>query len=297
MPERLFAGGKYKFRRNAKRLTEDHVGDGKLPLHEVKAHVRSEKKHLLVLQEKPEVLRVGFTDKEGSKDSKNGDPSRNVTEDNAENADEGGVLRRVLAPLRALQYKVADVMADSMPDVAMALGIEVDEDVPLSALVGVDVERIDYDGTRSLKQERGFCPVELEADFSEPAYGEFLLFRGDNRSLGNTTGRMDSATVAPSHNPNFPPVLPFNEAPSHATLVKREKRRTALEGSRPAVGKVKARLDLVEVDAKNESEVREARLSSLRSFGRVFVPTEVVVRVYVLRGINLQQIGSHVTLT
>jgi hypothetical protein len=33
-------------------------------------------------------------------------------------------------------------------------------------------------------------------------------------------------------------------------------------------------------------------LSSLRSFGRVFVPTEVVVRVYVLRGINLQQVGT-----
>ena len=52
-------------------------------------------------------------------------------------------------------------MADLTPDVAMALGIEVDEHVLFSTLVGPDNETIDYDGTRLLKHERRFCPVEL----------------------------------------------------------------------------------------------------------------------------------------
>ena len=292
VPKRLLQNGKYNFLKRAKRTTEDIRMESSLRLHEVKTHVRSEKKNVKVLQEKAEILRVGFSEKIEEVEKKSRDIEAKKSEATAKQSDvSDGLIRKILAPVRAVKFQIADMMADIMPDVAMALGIEVDEDVPLSTLVGPDSETIDYDGTRHLKQERGFCPVELEAEFSTPAYGEFLLFRGDNRSLGNAVGRTAQPSNLPSR--NFPPVLPLNEVPSNATLVRREKRRTALEGSRRAVGKVKARLDLVEVDStKNKSEVKKARLSSLRSFGRVFVPTEVVVRVYVLRGINLQQIGS-----
>jgi len=286
--ERLFENGKYNFLKRARRIADENIVDQTLRLHELKAQVRSEKKNLLVLEEKAEVIRVGFSEKldkveKKRKAAKSKEKAANEKDDDGSDT----FMGKLMAPIRSAQFQIADTMADLMPDVAMALGIEVDENVPLSALVGSENDTIDYDGTRLLKQERGFCPVELEAEFSEPAYGEFLLFRGDNRSLGNTTGRMSFTQQQASH--NLPPVFPLHEAPSYATLVKREKRRTALEGSRPAVGKLKARLDLVEVGEK--SEVRKARISSLRSFGRVFTPTEVVVRVYVLRGVNLQQVG------
>ena len=52
-------------------------------------------------------------------------------------------------------------------------------------------------------------------------------------------------------------------------------------------------MDLAEVfSTKNESKVKKGRLTCLCSFGLDFVPTDVVVRVRVLRGNNLEQIGS-----
>ena len=64
-------------------------------------------------------------------------------------------------PCTCIAIPILDVMADLMPDVAMSLGIEVNEDVLSSTLVGPDNETVGYDGTRLLKQERRFCPVEL----------------------------------------------------------------------------------------------------------------------------------------
>lgn len=293
VPKRLTDNGRgYCFRRNAKRAGEEPIGAASR-LHEVKSREGGERKNMLVLQEKNDVLRVGFAVEKNGKEGK----SKDGAEIYANKKEGGGVGEKifaVLAPIRAMKYQIADTLADLMPDVSMALGIEVDEDVPLSALRGDDGEQIDYDGTLHLKRDRGFCPMELETDFSEPAYGEFLLFRGDNRALGNTVGRLDNTEHHSSGNQGFPPILPLDEVQSSAALVKREKRRAALEGARPAVGKVKARLDLVEMDAEVDDEVesKKVRMTSLRSFGRVFMPTEVVVRVYVLRGINLQQIGS-----
>eukprot|EP00171_Calliarthron_tuberculosum_P017392 IDg17392t1 len=155
VPERLIESARYKFLKRAKRVTDDNVADGGLPLHEVKAHDRSEKKNLLVLQEKSEVLRVGFSDK----DNKEGE-KKALAEDSDSSKDSGdeGIARRILAPIRSAKFKVADAMADMMPDVAMILGIEVEEDVPLSALIGPDNGTIDYDGTKLLKRDRGFCP-------------------------------------------------------------------------------------------------------------------------------------------
>lgn len=288
VPERLFSNERgYRFRRNAKRAGEEPIGAASLRLHEVKSQQRGERKDMLVLQETRDVLHVGFPVEKEQNTAKR--VAKDIEKTGSAIGDKAFAF---LAPIRAVKYKIADVLADLMPDVSMALGIEVDEDVPLSALMGGDDEKIDYDGTMHLKRDRGFCPTELEADFSEPAYGEFMLFRGDNRALGNTVGRMAVSSHSAPGNQSFPPILPLNEAPSTSTLVKREKRRAALEGARPAVGKVKARLDLIEVNPDDEAEWRKVRMTSLRSFGRVFVPTEVVVRVYILRGINLQQIGS-----
>ena len=286
VPEKLFRSDRsYRFRRNVKRAGEEPIGAPPLLLHEVKFHSRGERKNMTLLREKQDVLRVGFpTEKKKSK---------SVTKPEETKVPAGSVgdsIFAALAPIRAMKYKIADAIADVMPDVSMALGIEVDEDVPISALLGSDDDKIDYDGTKFLKRDRGYCPFELETDFSEPAYGEFLLFRGDNRALGNTVGRLDVA--ANSGSSGFPPILPLDEVQSTAALLKKEKRRAALEGARPAVGKVKARLDLIEVDNIDEYEGKRVRMTSLRSFGRVFVPTEVVVRVYVLRAINLQQVGS-----
>lgn len=287
VPERLFSSDRnYCFRRNAKRAGEEPIGAASR-LHEVKSKERGERKSLLVLQQKQDVMHVGFQDKKVKKGT-----SKSIKKDLAAG---GGIAEKMfsaLAPIRALKYNIIDTCAELMPDVSMALGIEVDEDVPLSALLGTEDSKIDYDGTMHLKKSRGHCPTELESDFSEPAYGEFLLFRGDNRALGNTVGRLDGDMYFTSPRTGFPPILPLNEVPRTSTLVKREKRKAALEGARPAVGKVKARLDLIEMDNEDEVEVQKVRLTSLKSFGRVFVPTEVVVRVYILRAIDLQQIGS-----
>lgn len=286
VPERLFASDRnYQFRRNAKRAGDGPIGGGPLSLHELKSHEDREKKNMLVLRETQDVLRIGFSNKKDKNASKKAD-------NQATGGGIGEKISAILAPIRALKYQIADTLADLMPDVSMALGIEVDEDVSLSQLLGDDNEKIDYDGTMRLKKIRGFCPMELEADFSEPAYGEFLLFRGDNRSLGNTIGRIGDEGQSQTTNSAFPPILPLDEAQSTASLVRREKRRAALEGARPAVGKIKARLDLIEMNKDDELESKKVQLTSLRSFGRVFVPSEVVVRVYILRGLNLQQVGS-----
>lgn len=287
VPERLHKSDRnYKFRKNAKLAGEEPTGVASLRLHEVKSQARGERKNMVVLQEKQDVLRIGFSSNE---EPKKGSETAKKDEKNGAS---GGTLLALTRPFRVLKYSIADTLADLMPDVSMALGIEVDEDVPLSALLGIEEDKIDYDGTMFLKKSRGYCPVELETDFSEPAYGEFLMFRGDNRSLGNTIGRLDSSAQPSQGNQPFPPLLPLDEVPSTSTLIKREKRRAALEGARPAVGKIKARLDLIEMDNEDEVESKMVRLTSLRSFGRVFVPTEVVVRVYILRAINLQQTGS-----
>lgn len=288
VPERLYASDrKYHFRRNAKLAGEEPIGTKSLRLHEVKYHERRERKNILVLHENKDVLQVGFLKKDK--------PLTTAEERKAQKKKGTSIAEKIssaLAPIRAMKYKIADVLADVMPDIAQALGIEVDEDVPLSSFLGADDTKIDYDGTKQLKKIRGYCPMELESDFSEPAYGEFLLFRGDNRSLGNTIGRLQYTDQGQRNGASFPPLLPIDEIQSTRTLVNREKKRAALEGARPAVGKVKARLDVVEVGKKDDEQTRKVRLTSLRSFGRVFVPTEVVVRVYVLRGINLQQIGA-----
>jgi C2 domain len=277
----------YVFRRNARFAQKDEdrlTMDSRVRLHEIKAKTRSEKRQILALQESDEVLRVGYVE-----DRKRDKAKADVKETKVAVASAGS---SVFASLRAVKNSVADALADVMPDVTQALGVEVEEDVPIAALAAPGSDTIDYDGTRALKKERGFCPYELEIDFCEPTYGEFLLFRGDNRGLGNTTGRMADAGPAASGSSALPPILPWNEAPSSATLKRREQRRANMEGARPAVGKVKARLDLVELDSHDEIDIGKVRLTSLRSFGRVFVPTEVVVRVYVLRGLNLQQVGS-----
>jgi C2 domain len=277
----------YFFRRNTRRVEREDDASTKEadgPLHEVKAKVRSEQRQVVALQESEEIIKVGFVD-DGKRDK-----AKAVAKE--KKVAVGGAASSLLAPIRALKNSVADTLADLMPDVTQALGIEVEEDVPISALMSPGSDTIDYDGTRALKKERGYCPHELEVDFCEPTYGEFLLFRGDNRGLGNTTGRMADNAPAQGGRTSLPPILPWNEAPSSKTLKLREQKRANMEGCRPAVGKVKARLDLVELEGHDEVDIGKVRLSSLRSFGRVFVPTEVVVRVYVLRGINLQQVGT-----
>lgn len=276
----------YMFRRHTRFVPVDEdqeAGAGHVRLHEV-TKMRSEQRQIMSMHESEEVLRIGYIE----------DRKREVAKAKRKEkkAAASSVGSSIFAAIRGVKNSVADSLADVMPDVTQALGIEVEEDVPLSTLATPGSENIDYDGTRAMKKERGLCPHELEIDFSEPTYGEFLLFRGDNRGLGNTTGRMADTAPASSGGTSLPPILPLNEAPSSATLKKREEKRATLEGARPAVGRVKARLDLVELDSHDDIDIGKVRLTSLRSFGRVFVPTEVVVRVYVLRGINLQQNGS-----
>lgn len=287
VPESLIGKG-YKFRRNARRVEVDQEATDISPakgLHQV-TKVRSEQRQIRALTENEEVLKVGYVEETKKQKTK--------AEAKEKKAEAGSAVDRLLAPLRAAKNSVADTLADIMPDVAQALGIEVEEDVPLSALMTPGSDNLDYDGTKAFKKERGVCPNELEMDFSEPNYGEFLLFRGDNRGLGNTTGRMeqDGEPISQGGGSALPPLLPWDEAPSTATLKRREQRRANMEGARPTVGKVKARLDLVELDSHDEVDIGKVRLTSMRSFGRVFAPAEVIVRVYVLRGLNLQQVGS-----
>lgn len=288
VPERLHKSSRnYKFRRNAKLADEEPVGTVSQRLHEVKSQERTERKNMATLHERQDVLRIGFPVEK--KPSRVSEMAREIGKKSSSLSDK---IFALLRPVRAIKYSIVDSLADLMPDVSTALGFEVHEEVSLSSLLGVDEDKIDYDGTIFLKKERGHCPIELECDFSEPAYGEFLMFRGDNRSLGNTIGRLVDSTHNLTGNQPFPPIIPFEEVPSAATLHKRERRRAALEGARPAVGRIKARLDLIEMNNEDEAEAKKVRLTSLRSFGRLFIPTEVIVRVYILRGINLQQKGS-----
>jgi len=214
-----------------------------------------------------------------------------------------GALAMIPKVLRGVKYTVTNAVANIMPDVALALGIDAEEEVPLVvARSGHDNERdTPYDGTAVFKEARGFCENELEEDFNAPSYTEFPLFRGDSRSLGaggaalsrnvqkNAGGLGGVGGVASDW---FKRLIPVDEVSSASTLKDKESTRAALAGTRPPVGQVKARLDLVEVDTEDETELQKTRLTSLRSFGRVFVPTEVLVRVYVLRGCHLQQVGS-----
>lgn len=213
-----------------------------------------------------------------------------------------GALSAVPKVLLGIKYAVANGVASVMPDVALALGIDAEEEVPLAVLrPGESETDAPYDGTAIFKKERGFCETELEDEFHSPAYTEFPLFRGDSRSLGvvgaalsrnveNSSGVVGG--VGGMASGWFKRLIPVDEVNSTGALKEKEATRATLAGTRPPVGRVKARLDLVEVDTEDETELQKARLTSLRSFGRVFVPAEVLVRVYVLRGCHLQQVGS-----
>lgn len=101
-----------------------------------------------------------------------------------------------LAPIGALKYSIADTLEDLMPEVSIAPGIEVDEDMPLRCflITGDSDDKIDNYGNTFIKRELGFCPFELENDFSEQAFGLLLMFRLDIHSLGNARGRVDNTS-------------------------------------------------------------------------------------------------------
>ena len=63
--KRLFAGEKCIVLRRPNRTNQDSRKDDSFPLHKVKARVHSEKKNVKILQEKAEVIQVGFTEKNG----------------------------------------------------------------------------------------------------------------------------------------------------------------------------------------------------------------------------------------
>jgi len=183
-----------------------------------------------------------------------------------------------MAHARQSRHAVTGAIFDLMPDVATRLGVpEPGEELILAGQTPEEDRQDSSAGsTEGLKEERGFCPQELEHEFSHPSYGEFILRRGDSRTIGLDSGE-----------------IKYDDAgPGERKLVMQERKRAQLEGKSPAVGKVKVRLDLVDIDGEDEGQLQHARLVSLRSFGRIFVPTEVIVRVYILRGISLQQVGA-----
>lgn len=243
-------------------------------------------------------LRVGFPDPPPAPS-----PAAKAAAAAAEKAQAAvAALATIPKVLMGIKYSVTNGVASVMPDVALALGIDAEEEVPLAVLRPGQTE-VDapYDGTAIFKKERGFCETELEDEFNAPAYSEFPLFRGDSRSLGaggaalarnvqgGDAGVGGAGDMASGW---FKRLIPVDEVHSASSLKEKEAVRASLAGTRPPVGRVKARLDLVEVDTEDETELQKTRLTSLRSFGRVFAPTEVLVRVYVLRACHLQQVGS-----
>ncbi|GAB0494220.1 hypothetical protein MMPV_005511 [Pyropia vietnamensis] len=243
-------------------------------------------------------LRVGFPDPPPAPS-----PAAKAAAVAAEKAQAAvAALATIPRVLLGIKYAITNGIASVMPDVALALGIDAEEQVPLTVLRPgeTDVEA-PYDGTAIFKEERGFCETELEDLFNEPAYSEFPLFRGDSRSLGAggaalartvQSGGAGTAGVGGLASDWFKRIIPVDEVQSSNSLKEKEAIRASLAGTRPPVGLIKARLDLVEVDTEDETELQKTRLTSLRAFGRVFVPTEVLVRVYVLRACHLQQVGS-----
>lgn len=75
-----------------------------------------------------------------------------------------------------------------MPDFFIAVDIEFKLNMSLNSLLVTCYtdDKNDYAGTVFIKGERGCCQLELEKDFSEVAYGYFLMLRNDDRSLSKT---------------------------------------------------------------------------------------------------------------
>lgn len=99
---------------------------------------RREKKNILVLNENKYVLQEGFL--------KKGKPLTTVEERKEHKKEVSSVAEKTSAaldPTRTMKQKITDILADLMPDIAQALGIEVDEDVPLTSLLGSDDAKID----------------------------------------------------------------------------------------------------------------------------------------------------------
>lgn len=102
IPKRLYESKYgYVFRRNAKKAGEEPIGAASLRLHEIKSKERGEKKGLVVLKEKNEVINVGFTPKliEELLDHKKKDKS-----DVKKGGGIGDKISAMLAPIRSIKY-------------------------------------------------------------------------------------------------------------------------------------------------------------------------------------------------
>jgi len=119
-----------------------------------------------MLQKDGEVLQVGFTlqlTEQLKKRQEKETPSKSGI---------GEKINNMLAPIRTVKYSIAKTLADLMPDVGSAF-----EDMSLSGLLkNNEDDEIDYDGTMIIKYDRGFCPSELEMDFSNPYMGNLSCF-------------------------------------------------------------------------------------------------------------------------
>jgi len=195
-----------------------------------------------------------------------------------------------MAKIRQAWYGTFEAISQVMPDVALRLGFPDTHEEPLLLARKAAEEElaISSESTVLIRRDRRFSEDDLEKDMRGSMFGEFALFRGDNRSLQSVSGEaLRSGGIEGQLDPNI----------GEVSRQKEERRMTLLEGHRPVVGKVKARFDLLDLAVDENGRVTQeekemARLMSLRQFSRVFVPLEVMVRVYILRGMGLEQIGS-----
>eukprot|EP00184_Porphyridium_aerugineum_P006376 CAMPEP_0184706560 /NCGR_PEP_ID=MMETSP0313-20130426/36819_1 /TAXON_ID=2792 /ORGANISM="Porphyridium aerugineum, Strain SAG 1380-2" /LENGTH=2368 /DNA_ID=CAMNT_0027168117 /DNA_START=74 /DNA_END=7179 /DNA_ORIENTATION=- len=195
------------------------------------------------------------------------------------------------AKIRKGFFDIFGAISEVMPDVALRLGLPESYEEPLLIeLKNADDElAVSTESTAFIRKERGSTPDDLERTIFGSIFGEIAVHRGDSRESGVVSGEsLRSNAIDVSYE--------LNEGIGEREQIVAEKRLALLEGNRPVVGKIKARFDLIEMPTKNglidDADLQKARLASLRNFGRLFAPTEVVVRVYVLRGISLQQIDN-----
>jgi len=168
----------------------------------------------------------------------------------------------------------------SIPDVAWLLGVRElrEPDQSGDEIKGGNVERLNVanDATLALRGKRGYSDVELEVDFAHGmVYQEFGLFRGEETVDVNNAKSSEAVEVHP------------NLTALHGGL------QWGSEAMRVAVGQLKMRFDLVNLQNTGDSLTWEkSRLAALRAYKNVFSARDMIVRIHVLRALDLVHSGS-----
>ncbi|KAA8492633.1 Fer-1-like protein 6 [Porphyridium purpureum] len=208
-----------------------------------------------------------------------------------------GVAKTFLRPFvvardhcKRMTRSAVNATCDSIPVVTDRLGIEhvSTDSCKIVTESGIDMTQSSSDTTLTMRSERGFCDGNLEDDLVWPAFVKQPLQRGDNRAV-----RFGSESIASMQGTSGNRLI-TNGARRELRVVASESvsgEETDL-GSKQEVGQLRMRVDAINMGESTPLAWQKCRLAALRAFHKSFPAATVVVRVYVLRGLNLQYTGA-----